>query len=129
MADYTHLNLKELDDAAAKFGLSPNLEFRAGRGPLETRDAGLSYLRLAPNFRMPFGHRHKQQEEVYVVVSGSARINVEGEVRELRQWDAVRLPPDTARGFEGGPEGAELLIVGTPNTGSGDTEVLQGWWG
>ena len=103
MSDYTHINLKEdVDDQAPGFGLSPNIEARMARVPLGMENAGVSYLRLAPGFRIPFAHKHKNQEEVYVLVSGSARIKLEDEVRELKQWDAVRVHRDTVRGFEGG---------------------------
>jgi mannose-6-phosphate isomerase-like protein (cupin superfamily) len=129
MTDYTHINLKEdVDDQAPNFGLSPQLETRMARVPLEMENAGVSYIRIAPGFRIPFGHKHKNQEEVYVVVSGSARIKIEDEVRELKQWDAVRLHRDTIRGFEAGEEGAELIAIGAPNTGPGDAEVVQDWW-
>jgi mannose-6-phosphate isomerase-like protein (cupin superfamily) len=129
MSDYTHINLKEdVDDQAPNFGLSPQLETRMARVPLEMENAGVSYIRIAPGFRIPFGHKHKNQEEVYVVVSGSARIKIEDEVRELKQWDAVRLHRDTIRGFEAGEEGAELIAIGAPNTGPGDAEVVQDWW-
>jgi uncharacterized cupin superfamily protein len=130
MSDYTHINLKEdVEDQAPNFGLSPNLETRMARDPLGMENSGVSYIRIAPGFRIPFGHKHKQQEEVYVVVSGSARIKIEDEVRELKQWDAVRLHRDTVRGFEAGDEGAELIAIGAPNTGPGDAEVMQDWWG
>ena len=98
------------------------------RVPLEMENAGISYQRIAPNFRVPFGHKHKNQEEVYVVLSGSLRMKVEDEVHDLKQWDAVRVHKDTMRGFEGGPEGAEILAIGAPNTGPGDAEMVQGWW-
>jgi quercetin dioxygenase-like cupin family protein len=129
MAAYTHINLKDdVDDQAPNFGLSPQLETRMARVPLEMENAGVSYIRIAPGFRIPFGHKHKNQEEVYVLVSGNARIKIEDEVRELRQWDAVRLHRDTVRGFEAGDQGAELLAIGAPNTGPGDAEVIDDWW-
>jgi quercetin dioxygenase-like cupin family protein len=129
MADYTHINLKEdVDDQAPNFGLSPQLESRMARVPLEMENAGLSYIRIAPGFRIPFGHKHKNQEEVYVLVTGNARIKIEDEVRDLKQWDAVRLHRDTVRGFEAGEHGAELIVIGAPNTGPGDAEVIQDWW-
>jgi len=129
MSEYTHLNLKDdVDDQAPNFGLAPNLEFRMARVPLEMENAGISYLRIAPGFRMPFGHRHKQQEEVYVLVKGSAKIKIEDDVHELKQWDAVRLHRDTMRSFEGGPEGAEFIAIGAPNTGPGDADMTQDWW-
>jgi mannose-6-phosphate isomerase-like protein (cupin superfamily) len=128
MAPYTKVNLKEVEDQAPRFGMAPNLEARMARVPLELEHSGISYQRIAPNFRVPFGHRHKTQEEVYVVVSGSVRMKLEDEVVELSEWDAVRVPKDTMRGFEGGPDGAELIAVGAPNTGPGDADTSNGWW-
>ena len=129
MAAYTKVNLKEdVDDQAPNFGLSPDLETRMARVPLELEQSGVSYLRIAPNYRLPFAHRHKTQEEVYVVVSGSGRAKLGDDVVELRQWDALRVPKETTRGFEAGPEGVELIAIGAPHTGPGDAETVQGWW-
>jgi mannose-6-phosphate isomerase-like protein (cupin superfamily) len=128
MAGYTIQNLKAVEDQAPKFGLSPHMEMRMARVPLELEHSGVSYQRLAPNFRLPFGHKHKTQEEVYVVVNGSLRAKVENDVVELNQWDALRVHKDTTRSFEGGPEGAEFLAIGAPNTGPGDADTVQGWW-
>ena len=129
MADYTKVNLKEdVEDQAPNFGLSPNLEARMARVPLEMEQSGVSYQRLAPNYRVPFAHRHKNQEEVYVLVSGSARMKLEDDIVDLKPWDAVRVHKDTVRGFEAGPEGAEMIAIGAPNTGPGDADVIQDWW-
>jgi uncharacterized cupin superfamily protein len=129
MSDYTHINLKsDVDDQAPNFGLSPNLEARMARVALGLENSGVSYLRIAPGFRIPFGHKHKQQEEVYVLVNGSARIKIEDEVRDMKQWDAVRLHRDTLRGFEAGDDGAEFIAIGAPNTGPGDADIVQEWW-
>ena len=129
MAAYTIKNLKtDVDDQAPNFGLAPDLEARMARVPLELENFGLSYQRLAPNFRVPFGHTHNLQEEAYVVVSGSVRVKLDDEIHELTQWDVVRVPKDTMRSFEAGPEGVELLAIGAPNTGPGDANVEQGWW-
>lgn len=128
MPGYTIQNLKEVEDQAPKFGLAPNLESRMARVPLELENFGLSYQRLAPGFRLPFGHNHNQQEEVYLVVSGNARAKVDEEVVELSQWDALRIDKEMMRGFEAGPDGAELVVIGAPNTGPGDANVEHGWW-
>jgi len=129
MAGYTKLNLKdEVEDQAPKFGLGGKLEARMARVPLELEHSGVSYQRLSPGFRQPFGHTHKTQEEVFVVISGSVRAKLDDEVVELRPFDALRVHKDTMRGFEGGPEGAELIAIGAPHTGPGDAEMQQGWW-
>jgi mannose-6-phosphate isomerase-like protein (cupin superfamily) len=129
MAAYTVVNLKDdVEDMAPKFGLSPGLESHFARANLELQNSGLSYIRIAPDFRVPFGHRHSEQEEVYLVLSGGARAKLDDEVVELSAWDAVRIAPGTMRGLEGGPEGAEVLLFGAPNTENKDIEMAQGWW-
>jgi mannose-6-phosphate isomerase-like protein (cupin superfamily) len=128
MAGYTHVNLKEVEDQAPKFGMSPDLEFRSARVPLEMENAGVSFMRVAPNFRVPFGHHHKVQEEVYVLVGGSARLKLDDEVVEMKSFDAVRIARDTMRNFEGGPDGAEVIAFGAPNTGPGDGPMTEQWW-
>lgn len=129
MAGYTVQNLKQdVEDQAPNFGLSPDLEARMARVPLELENFGLSYQRLGPNFRVPFGHTHNVQEEAYVVVNGSVRVKLDDEVVELKQWDTVRVPKDTMRSFEAGPDGVEIIAIGAPNTGPGDANVEQGWW-
>jgi quercetin dioxygenase-like cupin family protein len=128
MPPFTIVNLLEVEDSAKKFGLSPGLEAHFARVPLELANQGLSLFRVAPGHRLPFGHRHGRQEEVYVIVEGSARIKLEDEIRELGTWDAIRLAPELRRGLEGGPEGATLLAVGAPNVGFGDAEQLPDFW-
>jgi mannose-6-phosphate isomerase-like protein (cupin superfamily) len=128
MAGYTHLNLKEVEDQAPKFDMSPDMEFRSARVPLEMENAGVSYLRVAPNFRVPFGHNHNVQEELYVLLEGSARRKLDDDVIELKPLDAVRIHKDTMRNLEGGPEGAALIAFGAPSTGPGDGPMTQGWW-
>ncbi|MFL5826140.1 MAG: cupin domain-containing protein [Thermoleophilaceae bacterium] len=129
MAGYTLVNLKrDVKDMAPDFGMSPGIESRFARMNLELQNSGLSYYRVAPDYRLPFGHRHGEQEELYLIVSGSARMRVGDEILELGQWDALRVPPGTERGFEGGPDGAEIIAFGAPNTENKDVEMLRDWW-
>jgi quercetin dioxygenase-like cupin family protein len=128
VAEYTKVNLKEVEDMAPKFGFAPNLESRFARKALELEKSGLSYYKVAPGFRLPFGHTHSEQEEVYLVIAGSARFKLGDEVIDLATWDAIRVPPDTMRGMEGGSDGAEILAFGAPNTENKDVEMEQGWW-
>jgi mannose-6-phosphate isomerase-like protein (cupin superfamily) len=125
---YAIRNLMELDDAAASFGLSPDLEARFARRALDAKNVGISYQRLQPNFRVPFAHRHATQEEIYVILSGTGRAKLEDEIVELRQWDALRVDKETTRGFEGGPDGMELLAIGAPVGEGNDAEMVNGWW-
>jgi mannose-6-phosphate isomerase-like protein (cupin superfamily) len=128
VTDYTLKNLKEVEDQASKFGMPAGIEARFARTDLEFEGSGLSYQRFDPGFRMPFGHTHERQEEVYVLVSGSGRMKLDDEIVELREWDAVRVASATMRAFEAGPDGAELLAFGAPATGRSDADILPGWW-
>jgi mannose-6-phosphate isomerase-like protein (cupin superfamily) len=128
MSDYTVVNLKAVEDQAPKFGFAPHLQSRFARKALGLENAGVSHFTIAPEYRVPFGHHHSDQEEVYVVVAGSARMKLGDEVVELATWDAVRVPPDVTRGMEGGPEGAEILAFGAPSNENDDVEVVRDFW-
>jgi len=127
LADYTLLNLKDdVENMAEQFGLAPDIEARFGRKALGLEGGGFSYQRLAPNVTGTTAHRHVTQEEVYVVLSGSGRVKLEDEVRDLRQWDVLRVPAPVARGFESGPGGLELIAIGFGE--GGDGEILEDFW-
>ncbi|HXY86478.1 MAG TPA: hypothetical protein VEH52_13455 [Gaiellaceae bacterium] len=130
MPGYTVVNLKEVEDMAPRFDLSPQLEARFARRRLELDRSGISYQALSPGFRVPFGHKHATQEEIYVVVRGGARMKLDDDVVELKQWDAVRIPADTMRGIEAGDDGLELIAFGAPTSASAqnDAEMVPGWW-
>jgi len=124
-------NLKELDDVGANFDGAPGLEFRLATKALELEQSGLSHQRVPPGHRFPYGHTHQRQEEVYVVLSGSGRMKLDDDIVEVRAWDAVRVPPGTWRGYEAGPEGMELLVIGAPNLGEAPRDDVDGrrdWW-
>jgi mannose-6-phosphate isomerase-like protein (cupin superfamily) len=128
MSDYTKVNLKgDVEDAAPKFQMPDGIEARFARRAIGGKALGLSHMTLAPGFRVPFGHRHAQQEEVYVVVRGSARVKVEDDVVELGEWDAIRFGPGVMRQVEAGPEGVEYLAFGA-GSDPGDAEMEPGWW-
>jgi quercetin dioxygenase-like cupin family protein len=126
MSDYKRVNLKDVDNAAADRG--PDLEARFGRKHLDSEHLGMSYFRYAPGFRAPYGHRHKLQEEAYVVVNGSGRMRLDDEIIDLTQWDLIRVAPSVVRGFEAGPDGLELIIAGSDRPEEGDGELVQDFW-
>jgi hypothetical protein len=128
MSGYTVVNLKEVEDQAPKFGYAPDLESRFARKALGLRQSGLSHFTIAPGFRVPFGHHHADQEEVYVVVAGSARLKLGDDIVDLGPWDAVRVAPEMTRGIEGGAEGAEILAFGAPSNENADAQMVRDFW-
>jgi quercetin dioxygenase-like cupin family protein len=126
---YTLRNLKDdVTDMAPEFGMAPAVESHFGRKELGTQLLGVSYFRLAPDSRLPFGHRHADQEEVYVVVEGSGRVKLDDEIQELRRFDAVRVSPETIRCFEGGPDGLGYLAFVGPSEEAVEAEFFPNFW-
>jgi mannose-6-phosphate isomerase-like protein (cupin superfamily) len=127
MSGYTKKNLRQVENQAPNFGMPDELEARFARTPIGGETLGLSLMRLAPDFRIPFGHKHVTQEEVYVITKGTARIKVEGEIVEAGEWDAIRFDKDTMRDVEAGPDGVEYLAFGAGEDAS-EVEMAQDWW-
>lgn len=126
MFDFSIKNLKEIDDSFAERDV--DIEARFARKHLDSEHLGVSYFRYGPGFRAPFGHRHGEQEEAYVVVGGSGRVKVGEEIVELREWDVVRVAPPAVRSFEAGPEGLEVIAIGSDRPEDGDGEIVQDHW-
>ena len=126
MSDFAIKNLKELENAAADRG--PDIEARFARRHLDSAHLGVSYFRYAPGYRGPYGHRHREQEEAYVVVAGSGRAKLDDEFVDLRQWDVLRVAPPVVRTFEAGPDGLELIAIGSDRPEEGDGEMVKGHW-
>jgi mannose-6-phosphate isomerase-like protein (cupin superfamily) len=132
MAGYTVANLKsDVEDQAPNFGLSPNLEAHFAREALDCEDSGVSYQRVAPGFRVPFGHQHSKQEEIYVIVGGSGRLKLDDDVIDVKAWDAIRVATGVMRGAEAGDDGMELIAFGARSDmkpSDSDADMEQGWW-
>ena len=127
MSDYTQQSLPDVENMAPQFGMPDEMQARFAGRSLGLERTGVTYFRLGPGLRIPFGHRHEDQEEVYVVVRGSARIKVGDDVLELGELDAVRVAGDTMRNLEGGPDGAEVIAFGE-RAGQEQSEMVPGWW-
>jgi mannose-6-phosphate isomerase-like protein (cupin superfamily) len=126
-APYTHRNLTEVEDSAAKFGFGETQEARFASEDLETEQTGLSRHRIKPGKRQGFAHRHEEAEEVYVVLSGSGRMKLDDDILELEERDAVRVSAGVTRAFEAGEDGLEILAFG-PRRTDDRGELIQNWW-
>jgi mannose-6-phosphate isomerase-like protein (cupin superfamily) len=126
MSAYTVVNLMDLENSVGD--RAPGVEARFARKHLDSRDLGVTHWRYPPNFRSPTSHRHGEQEEAYVVLSGSGRMRLDDEIIDLRQWDVVRVAPETIRALEAGPDGLETIAVGGPRPEEGDGQRADEPW-
>jgi len=126
MDPFTIVNLLGLDDSVS--GRVEGLEARFARAHIDSRDLGVSHFRYAPGIHSTMGHRHREQEEAYIVVAGSGQVMLDDEIHELRQWDVVRVAPPVVRAFAAGPDGMDILAIGGPKPEGRDGEMLEVAW-
>ncbi len=104
------------------------MRWKFARKELGSPELGVSHFSFDPGGRMPFGHRHREQEEAYVVIGGSGRIKLDDESVDVAEWDVLRVAPAVARGFEAGADGLEVICIGGRRPEGGDGETVEGFW-
>jgi mannose-6-phosphate isomerase-like protein (cupin superfamily) len=125
--DYAIKNLREVDDLAPKFGFSEVQEVRFPREDLGAETIGFALTFVKPNCRQAFAHKHEQAEEIYVVLSGTGRVKLDEDIREIKPMDAIRIAPPVMRAFEADADGLELLVFGPRHAGDGELQH-EGFW-
>ena len=107
----------------AKGGFSESQEARFAGQDLGLETLGVSYQVVKPGKHHAFGHRHKEVEEVYVVLSGDGKIHLDDDEVAVSRLDAIRVGPSVVRGFEAGSDGLELIVFG--RRAPGDAEIVS----
>ncbi len=128
MSDYTIVNLGDVENVAPKFQMPEGMDVRFPKRHLGCQVGGVGIEKLPAGVRQPFGHTHSEQEEIYVIAEGSGRIKLDDEVRDLRQWDILRIGPGVMRNLEAGSDGITLVAFGAPISDENDGEIVAGWW-
>jgi mannose-6-phosphate isomerase-like protein (cupin superfamily) len=126
MSGFTIVNVKDIEDSVGD--RAPGIEGRFGRKHLDSEHLGITYFRYDPGVRAPMGHSHREQEEAYIVTNGSGRIMLGDEIRDIRQWDVVRISPETVRAVEAGEQGIEFIAVGSDRPEGGDGVQTDTAW-
>ncbi len=125
MPDWTKKNFEEIRDVSPE---EVKIQWRFAREALDSPELGVSRFTYEPGARMPWGHRHRKQEEAYVVVGGSGRAKLDDEVIELSAWDVLRVAPSVIRSFEAGPNGLDLICIGGRKPEGKDGEPFEDVW-
>jgi mannose-6-phosphate isomerase-like protein (cupin superfamily) len=125
--DYVIKNVRDVEDMAPKFGFGDLQEARFPWRDLEAQQTGMAVIRVKPEQRQPFAHRHHEAEEIYFVLSGSGRIKLDDAVEHVHAYDAIRIAPGVGRALEAGPDGLEVLAFGPHH--EGESEMVEDFWG
>jgi mannose-6-phosphate isomerase-like protein (cupin superfamily) len=123
---YTKTNLTDVEDQAAKHGFGELQEARFPRTDVDAERGGIAHIKVRPDQRQPFAHRHKEAEEIHVILSGSGRMKVDDDTFAVGEGDVVRVEPSAARAFEAGPDGLEYLVFSTRH--ENDAEIVKEFW-
>lgn len=128
MADYQVVRLDDVEDWLGDYpGEMRGITYAVG-----AEQVALTYRRMPPGTGSKgfYGHRHRTQEELYLVLAGRLQFKLDDEIVELGAREAVRIPPATVRGvWNDGPEDAELVIVSRRiDDPEGDVERVDGFW-
>ncbi|MGH3066429.1 MAG: cupin domain-containing protein [Gaiellaceae bacterium] len=128
MADYTITRLEEVDDVLGDY---PG-EMRMLTSALGAEQVAFTYRRMPQHTggKGSYGHRHKEQEEIYFVASGALQFKLDDEVVDVEAGTVVRVPPETWRSvWNDEPEDAELIIVSKRlENAEGDAEHIPDFW-
>ena len=108
MADYTVKRFDEMEPILGGF-------FLRTRAALGVSSFGMQILQMPPNggdFYPNHDHADTGMEEVYVVLSGEADFEIEGESVHAGPETALRVGATTHRKILPGPEGVRILVLG-----------------
>jgi mannose-6-phosphate isomerase-like protein (cupin superfamily) len=128
MSDYSIVSADEVEDAYA--GEDVPGEFRALTEALGSEQVAVTLIRVPPHsdFEQGTGHRHEQQEEIYIVTHGTLTMRFGDDVREVAAGSAVRVAPSTVRSHRNlGEEPVELWAVSRKIEDSDSTKVDDFW--
>lgn len=129
MADYT---IKRLEDVADVLGDYPG-EMRMMTSDLEAEQVAFTHRRMPQHTggKGSYGHRHKEQEEIYYVASGKLQFKLGDDVIDVEAGTAVRVAPETWRSvWNDEPEDAVLIIISkvVPGGSRDDAEHIADFW-
>jgi mannose-6-phosphate isomerase-like protein (cupin superfamily) len=129
VSGYTISKLEDVPDA---FGGQYPGAMRFFTGHLETEQIAFTHRLMPPGSggKGSYGHRHKEQEEIYYVISGTLQFKLEDEVIDVGPGTAVRVAPDTVRSvWNDGPDDAELVMVSVRlDDARADVALVEDFW-
>jgi mannose-6-phosphate isomerase-like protein (cupin superfamily) len=99
---------------------------------LDNEQVALTYRRMPQHTggKGSYGHFHREQEEVYFVISGRLQFKLGDDVIEVERGTAIRVAPEIVRSvWNEEPGDAELVIVSKRIADpQGDTGTVPGFW-
>ena len=129
MPGYT---VRRLDEVTNIFEGNYPGEMRMITYQIDAEQVAVTYRRMPQHTggKGSYGHHHKEQEEIYYVMSGQLQFKLGDDVLDLPAGTAVRVAPEVARSvWNDEPEDAELMIVSKKIADpQGDSVQVPDFW-
>jgi mannose-6-phosphate isomerase-like protein (cupin superfamily) len=130
MSGYSIVGREEAPDLMADYPGYGEMRFFAQ--PVGAEQVALTWRSMPPGTggKGSYGHRHRTQEEIYFVVSGTLQFKLGDDVVEVGPHTAVRVAADTYRSVHNdGPGEAEVVICSIKSDSPEDeTEMTPDFW-
>jgi mannose-6-phosphate isomerase-like protein (cupin superfamily) len=128
VGNWTIKSLDEMDDVLGEY---PG-EMYMTTSAVGAEQVALTYRRMPAETggKGSYGHAHKTQEELYLVLSGTLQFKLDDEILDVPARTAVRVAPEVVRSvWNEGPDDAELVIASVKiDDPDGDTELTPEFW-
>jgi mannose-6-phosphate isomerase-like protein (cupin superfamily) len=128
MGGYT---IKSLEDVPDVLGDYPG-EMRMATYEIDAAQAALTWRRMPAKTggKGSYGHRHRTQEEIYLVLSGTLQFKLGDDVIDVPAGTVVRVAPEVVRSvWNEGPDDVELVIASSKvDDPRADTEMVPDFW-
>ncbi len=78
----------------------------------------VSLNKLQPGTQMPFYHKHKENEELYLFIKGNGQFQIDGWVVDVHEGTVIRVAPDGVRAWRNNSSEDLYFIVIQAKAGS-----------
>jgi mannose-6-phosphate isomerase-like protein (cupin superfamily) len=129
VSSYSIVTSDEAPDMMAQYEGFGEMRFFAE--PLATEQVAFTWRLMPPGSggKGSYGHRHRDQEEIYFVVRGNLEFKLGDEVVEVGPRTAVRIASDLFRSVHNSSdEEAEMVIVSVRSDDEDQTEMTPDFW-
>ena len=87
----------------------------------------ISVSAMPAGIKLPFSHKHKQNEEIYIFLSGVGTMTLDNEVIEVKEGSCVKVSPEVIRTMESKTELQYICVQAKTDSleqfGFGDAEL------
>jgi mannose-6-phosphate isomerase-like protein (cupin superfamily) len=128
-ANFTAIGLGELDQLMDHSYIHPKLKQEV-KGKvfigeiLKTTGVEISFQLLPPDTPIPFLHKHKAHEEVYIILKGFGQFQVDGQCFDVQEGSVIRIDPEGERTLRNNSNDPMVFMVIQSMAGSLDQHLI-----